>query len=183
MTQPVRWIAAVALVAVALGAPAASAQEIKLKLSHFVPPAHNHHQNVLLPWVEEVRKRTGGRVEITIFPGASLCKPQQQYDCARDGIADIAWAVTGWTPGRFPMTSVVELPFMMRTAATGSQMLADLWDKYLKQEYPGARMLRISSDPNAEGFDRRMGARREGDVPSTLEGRRLPLLVFDLRAP
>ncbi|MBI2203469.1 MAG: GNAT family N-acetyltransferase [Candidatus Rokubacteria bacterium] len=47
----------------------------------------------------------------------------------------------------------------------------------------GARMLRIASDPNAEGFYRRMGARREGDVPSTPEGRRLPLLVFDLRAP
>ncbi|MBI2203466.1 MAG: TRAP transporter substrate-binding protein [Candidatus Rokubacteria bacterium] len=147
MTPPVRWIAAVALVAVALGAPAASAQEIKLKLSHFVPPAHNHHKNVLLPWVEEVRKRTGGRVEITIFPGASLCKPPQQYDCARDGIADIAWAVTGWTPGRFPMTSVVELPFMMRTAATGSQMLADLWDKYLKQEYQDVHVLFMNVHP------------------------------------
>ncbi|MGH7324551.1 MAG: TRAP transporter substrate-binding protein [Candidatus Rokuibacteriota bacterium] len=137
------------LLALALGLaiPAAAQDVIKLKLSHFVPPTHNHHVAVLVPWVEEVKKRTNGKVEITIFPGASLCKPQQQYDCARDGIADIAFAVTGWSPGRFPLTSVVELPFMMRTAATGSQMLADLWDKYLKQEYQDVHVLYMNVHP------------------------------------
>jgi TRAP-type C4-dicarboxylate transport system substrate-binding protein len=68
----------------------AAAQEIKLKLSHFAPTAHNHHANVIVPWAEEVKKRTSDRVEITVFPGASLCKPTQQYDCARAGIADLA---------------------------------------------------------------------------------------------
>lgn len=47
----------------------------------------------------------------------------------------------------------------------------------------GGRALRIASDPNAEGFYRRMGARRIGDEPSIPEGRTLPLLLFDLRAP
>jgi hypothetical protein len=28
--------------------------------------------------------------------------------------------VTGWTPGRLPFTSVIELPFMHNTAAVGS---------------------------------------------------------------
>ena len=94
-----------------------AAQEIKLKLSHFIPTSHNHHANVIVPWVEEVKKRTNGRVEITVFPGASLCKPPQQYDCAKSGIADLAWGVTGWTPGRFPLTSVIELPFMLDAVA------------------------------------------------------------------
>ncbi len=125
----------------------AAAQEIRLKFSHFVPPAHNHHVNVIVPWVEEVRKKTSGKVEITVFPGASLCKPPQQYECARSGIADIAWAVTGWTPGRFPMTSVIELPYMHRTAAVGSQMLADLWDRYLKKEYDDTYVLYMNVHP------------------------------------
>jgi TRAP-type C4-dicarboxylate transport system substrate-binding protein len=103
--------------------------------------------SVLAPWVEEVKRRTKGRVEITIFPGATLCKPPQQYECARDGITDIAFGVTGWTPGRFPRSSVVELPFMMRTAATGSQMLADLWDKYLKVEYDDVHVLYMNVHP------------------------------------
>ncbi len=49
MTHRVWSTAAVVLLALALAAPAASAQDIKLKLSHFVPPAHNHHANVLVP--------------------------------------------------------------------------------------------------------------------------------------
>lgn len=146
----IRWIPLACLVVLAAVAPAgdpAAQDVIKLKFSHFVPAAHNHHVAVIAPWTEEVKKRTNGKVEITIFPGASLCKPPQQYDCARDGIADIAWGVTGWSPGRFPRTSVLELPFMMRTAATGSQMLADLWDKYLKQEYQDVHVLYMNVHP------------------------------------
>jgi TRAP-type C4-dicarboxylate transport system substrate-binding protein len=125
----------------------ASAQEIKLKLSHFTPVTHNHHVTVIVPWVEEVKKRTNGRLEITVFPGASLCKPPQQYDCAKSGIADLAWGVTGWTPGRFPMSSVIELPYMHRTAAVGSQMLAELWPKYLSKEYDDVLVLYMNVHP------------------------------------
>jgi len=41
--------------------------------------------------------------------------------------------------------------------------------------------VRIASDPNAEGFYRRMGARRVGRVPSRPAGRYLPVLAFRLR--
>jgi TRAP-type C4-dicarboxylate transport system substrate-binding protein len=131
----------------ALTAGPAGGQEIKLKLSHFTPPTHNHHVNVIVPWVEEIKKRTGGRVEITVFAGATLCKPPQQYECAKSGIADLAWGVTGWTPGRFPLTSVIELPYMHRTAATGSQMLADLWGPHLKREYDDIHVLYMNVHP------------------------------------
>jgi hypothetical protein len=42
-----------------------------------------------------------------------------------------------------------------------------------------AHVLRIASDPYAEGFYLRMGARRVGEWPSTPSGRTLPLLVFE----
>lgn len=44
----------------------------------------------------------------------------------------------------------------------------------------GGATLRIASDPNAEGFYRRMGARRVGEVASAPAGRMLPVLTFDL---
>ena len=44
----------------------------------------------------------------------------------------------------------------------------------------GGSALMIASDPNAEGFYRRVGARRIGVVPSTPPGRMLPLLVFEV---
>lgn len=44
----------------------------------------------------------------------------------------------------------------------------------------GVTMLRIESDPNAEGFYLKMGARRVGEVPSQPAGRTLPVLVLTL---
>jgi GNAT superfamily N-acetyltransferase len=44
-----------------------------------------------------------------------------------------------------------------------------------------ARVLRIASDPYAEGFYLRMGARRVGECPSTPSGRTLPLLVLGVK--
>ena len=44
----------------------------------------------------------------------------------------------------------------------------------------GARTIRIASDPNAEGFYLRMGARRVGAEASTPPGRTLPVLVLDV---
>jgi len=41
-----------------------------------------------------------------------------------------------------------------------------------------ARTLSIASDPFAEGFYRRMGARPAGTVPSTPRGRTLPRLLL-----
>jgi ribosomal protein S18 acetylase RimI-like enzyme len=45
----------------------------------------------------------------------------------------------------------------------------------------GVTRLHIASDPNAEGFYRKMGARRVGEVPSRPAGRRLPLLLLPVR--
>jgi GNAT superfamily N-acetyltransferase len=47
----------------------------------------------------------------------------------------------------------------------------------------GAEVLGIESDPNAEGFYLRMGARRVGEVSHAMDGqrRRLPLLAVDVR--
>ncbi len=49
----------------------------------------------------------------------------------------------------------------------------------------GAEVLGIEADPNAEGFYRRMGARRVGEIVYNLDGRErvLPLLAVEIRSP
>ena len=48
----------------------------------------------------------------------------------------------------------------------------------------GAGVVGIEADPNAEGFYRRMGARRVGEIVYEIDGRErvLPLLALDLRS-
>src|ERR671915_366819 len=82
--RPIAGLMLTLIVALGMGSPrGVAAQELKLKLSHFLPASHNHHANVIVPWTEEIKKRTNGKVEITVFPDASLCKPPEQYDCAK----------------------------------------------------------------------------------------------------
>ena len=67
----------------------------------------------------------------------------------------------------------------VRPKHIGSGVGRSLFAHLLEQLHAmGATRLRIASDPNAEGFYRRMGARRVGRVPSTPAGRYLPLLAF-----
>ena len=47
----------------------------------------------------------------------------------------------------------------------------------------GTEVVGIESDPHAEGFYRRMGARRVGEISYPIDGQRrmLPLLVVEVR--
>ena len=68
-------------------------------------------------------------------------------------------------------------------AYMGSGIGKRLFDHAIKAaESLGASSMEIESDPNAEGFYKRMGARRIGEIASEIEGmpRLLPLLVVDL---
>ena len=85
----------------------------RLKLHHFLPPVANAHVNLLEPWAEKVEKDSGGALRIRIYPSMQLGgTPQQLYDQARDGVADIVWTLPGYTAGRFPRLEVFELPFV-----------------------------------------------------------------------
>jgi GNAT superfamily N-acetyltransferase len=67
----------------------------------------------------------------------------------------------------------------------GTGLGRDLFEHALRTAASlGAGEIRIEADPNAEGFYRRMGARRFGEEVYELDGRRrsLPLLAMDVRA-
>jgi TRAP-type C4-dicarboxylate transport system substrate-binding protein len=121
-----------------------TADTITLKLSSFVPEPHFMNRAVLQPWIEMVEERTDGIVQIEVYYGASLGKPQDQYDMAVKGIADITWGILGYTPGRFPLSTVMDIPFMSPSAEVGSRMIQRLYDEgYLSEEYKDVKLLAL----------------------------------------
>ena len=121
-----------------------SPQPIDLKLSHFMSPMHNLHVDVFVPFAKEVEERTKGRVKVTIYPGEALGKSKDHYDMAMHGITDLAFAIHGYTPGRFPLSSVMELPFQVPSAKMGSRVVWELYEKkYFAKEYPGVKVLSL----------------------------------------
>jgi len=121
----------------------AAAQQITLKLHHFLGPKSPAQVKMLAPWAERIEKASGGKAKIELYPSMSLGgKPPQLINQARDGVVDIVWTVNGYTAGLFPRTEVFELPFVYVNdpAATNLAMRA-MFDKYLKQEYQGVHVL------------------------------------------
>src|SRR3546814_177304 len=93
--------------------PPAAAQEVALRIPHFLPPQAPVPANFIAPWAEKVTRESGGRIAFEIYPSMQLGgKPPALYDQARDGVVDIIWTLTGYTPGRFPGTEAFELPFV-----------------------------------------------------------------------
>jgi TRAP-type C4-dicarboxylate transport system substrate-binding protein len=120
---------------------AQTAKPIELKLSHFLSPMHNTHTDVYAPFAKELEERTKGRVKVTIFPGEALGKAKDHYDMVMNGIVDMANFTPGLTAGRFPLTTVVELPIGIPSAKAGSLITWELYNKYLKSEYSGVKIL------------------------------------------
>ena len=90
-----------------------------------------------------IEEKSGGRLKVTIFPGGTLGKPADHFDLVKNGIADMGFAAPGYTPGRFPLISVTELPLLFKTSKGGSQAVWSLFDKYFKTEFTGVKVLWI----------------------------------------
>jgi TRAP-type transport system periplasmic protein len=126
-----------------LAAPAVRAQQtFEMKLAYFVGDQHAMSQ-WLIKWSDNLAKQSGGRITVKRFPGSQMGPVQQHYDFARTGQADVAWFLHGATPGRFPLTELVQLPYLVGSAEIGAKTLndAELRAKYLDAEHRGVKVL------------------------------------------
>ena len=136
------FIIAVMMFCTASPAASAPAKPVELKLAHAW--ATTHHVHVILDqWTKDVEKATNGRVKITIYPAGTLSTAVQLYDTLRTGVVDLAWFLQGYTPGKFPLTSVIELPFMASSARQGSSAVWELYrtSPEMQAEYGGVVVL------------------------------------------
>ena len=126
-----------------LAAPALIAQQkIEMKLAYFVGDQHAMSQ-WLVRWSTRLEEASGGRLVVKRFPGSQMGPVQQHYDFARTGQADVAWFLHGATPGRFPLTELIQLPYLAGSAEIGTKVLNDpqLRSKYLDAEHKGVKVL------------------------------------------
>ncbi len=122
----------------------AQAQTIELKVSHYLPPNHTF-QKELVRWGEELTAQSNGRLKLNIFPASQLGPVNRQFDLARSGVVDIAVGLHGATPGRYPTTELVSLPYVRPSAggnsAVTSKRLTELAPEYLAAEHNGLKIL------------------------------------------
>jgi TRAP-type transport system periplasmic protein len=143
MPTVARWGLVLSLGLIATVTTAAWAQtKHELKLAYFVGDQHAMSQ-WLIKWSEKLEKDSRGRVTFKRFPASQMGSVQQHYDFARTGQADVVWLLHGATPGRFPLTEVIQLPYLVGSAEIGTKILNDteLRGKYLDAEHKGVKVL------------------------------------------
>ncbi len=146
----------------------ASAQNIELKLSTF-QPFNNHYTLWLQSWADTLKQQSGGRLTATIYPSGQLGAMPRQYDLARTGVADVAISMHGGTPGRFPLSELSHIPFIVPNAAVASQALTELLPEFLGEEHKGVKVLALTAGTPLALLTTKVAVRK----PSDLKGLRI----------
>ncbi len=126
------------------GAPEAGAQKpvIKLSYSVFFPPTHVQAK-LAAEWAAEIKRRTGGQVQVTVFSGGSLTKADQCYQGVVDGVSDIGMSAFAYTRGRFPLLEGLDLPAGYPDGVAATRIANDLAAKYMPAEVQDVKLLYV----------------------------------------
>ncbi|MFP5466473.1 MAG: TRAP transporter substrate-binding protein [Gammaproteobacteria bacterium] len=119
------------------------AQEVTLRLHQFLPPQATVPAKAITPWIKKIEAESNGRIKIQMFSAMQLGgTPPQLFDQARDGVADITWTLSGYTPGRFMKSEVFELPFITGLSAEKtSRAFYEYVQKNAMDEYKDVQLL------------------------------------------
>ena len=132
------WVIFAALCAGMVCTPSSSvdAEQVTLRLHTFSAPQAIANRLFIQPWARAIEEQSGSRVKVQVFPAMQLGgKPSDLYGQARDGVVDIVWTLPGYSPGRFPLTEVFELPSVAGDAVATSQAVTAFYRKWMQDEY------------------------------------------------
>ena len=125
-------------------APPASAQDVTLKLHHFLPAGAVMPSTFLEPWARAVEAEANGALKVVLYPDMQLGgRSPALIDQIEEGVADIVWTLPGYSLGRFPKSETFEMPFLPATAEATSKAAWDFYEKHLREEYRGIKVIAV----------------------------------------
>ena len=122
----------------------AFARSANLRFSTWHPPASREVKTVWTPMMEELKKRSNGQLDYTMYTGGALGKGPEHFDIVSRGMSDLGYFTATWTPGRFPLTDVLSLAVWV----DGKDLAADIgnavYHKVLKDEFKDVKVLELN---------------------------------------
>lgn len=121
-------------------------ETIEFRFAHIFPqPAKQ--SLICEEFVKELEKRTNGRIKTRYFGGGSLLKPDGMAKGLEAGIADMGFAHVEYSPGRFPVTEVCDLPLGYPSAWVANNVANDFYQKFKPKEWDNLKVLWMHSSP------------------------------------
>jgi len=114
--------------------------QTKLNYSIFFP-APAPQTKVATEWAQEIEKRTGGKIQITMFPGGTLTPAPQCYDGVVKGLSDIGMSVFAYTRGKFPLIEVIDLPVGVKSGLAATKLINDFYNKFKPKELDDVKVM------------------------------------------
>ena len=147
---------------------AQAADVIKLTIAGFTPPGAGAIPSVTLDkYKEEVERRTNGKVKITVFHGGTLLHAKNMWDGLLKGVANAGSSCMAYTPGRFPLLGLVDLPHGFSNTTVSSRILWDLYTKFKPAEFADVKVLYLYTSgvgKDAGGIYSKFPVRRMEDL-------------------
>ncbi|MCC6211538.1 MAG: TRAP transporter substrate-binding protein [Burkholderiales bacterium] len=152
-----------AAIAVALAGPASA--QTNLNMSVWIATQAPFVQNGMLVWAKQVEEATGGRVKTRLLPKA-VTTAFQHYDAVKDGLADVTFVIHGYTPGRFTLTKVAEMPFLGDHAVATSVAYNRVYEQRFAKanEHQGVKLLSLFTIGPGEIFMARKPVAKLADL-------------------
>ena len=112
MLKPLKLIAAVA--ALALAAPAGAA-DVTLKASHQFPGGKGDVRDDMVQMIAKEAAAANVGLTIQVYPGASLFKPNDQWNAITNGQLDMTLFPLDYASGKVPVFSATLMPGLIRS--------------------------------------------------------------------
>ncbi|MEZ5727084.1 MAG: TRAP transporter substrate-binding protein [Burkholderiaceae bacterium] len=146
--------------------PAASLAQNKVVLttSSWVPPQHLRSL-AQVAWCDDVAKATEGRVTCNILP-KPVAPPPKTFDAVRDGVCDLSYSAHGYTPGRYVLTKMAELPGGGDSAIPTSIAYQRIYEKHLARfnEHRGLKVIAVFTHGPGVLFNNKRPIRSLADI-------------------
>lgn len=101
-------------------------ERVTLQMASFLSPNTSQGRTITW-WIEQLEAATGGAVKVETFWEASLLGPQEIRDGVRDGRVQFGNMTYAYHPGDFPLTSMVEVPFLGGSVGAQAEALNQMY--------------------------------------------------------
>jgi TRAP-type transport system periplasmic protein len=129
--------------------------QVRLRYAGFLPASHVR-EIFTQKWMDEVTKRSGGRVNFDTFRDQALLQTRALLDGASRGIADITYVATGYHPSELPLTTMIDLPYLTENSQAQMLAITKVSGEFegLRKEYDNLNLVllgSLSGDPTILG--------------------------------
>lgn len=126
----------------------AHAAEFQLRFATVAIPGSATFDTVQAPFARAIEAASRGAIEVAMQPVGGTNASTELLKRLERGEVDIIATAQGYSPGRFPQTAVMELPFMFETAAAGTKVLQQLLrERLLDRDYELVQPLALAATP------------------------------------